>query len=504
MISLKHVRGLIRMTAVLLGPLLWARPCSGQISERPFVWASSWERVPAGLDFITPQLLLEGSFDPSRPNEGLNPEALARQTQQLPKGRRALRWVRYFNSFWSTKVDALVDSASNTAFPGPWQNTAIARVVEEWSRWLFLFKYCGGGIDILVGDCEQDGCLTSWGLKAEQIPLLAGDPRWSRSFYGLPPLSELMNGVRLDRLKSAPYTGDYLTWNLQMGRFANAVLTTAIWGPAVKEFPNLVGSNYQGMRATDRPAPTPNGHPQPYDNVFGTSAAPALYGINEAISTFWFIDPNDPTKLNMKGSQRLPRGPWSSLIIDQQTIRCCRRSAPDVSITPWIASPAWPGSVKGTVGYPDDPRYFDESIRHSVLLGTDFFLWWNPSHLPVNGEHEPHVDNDRLAIALNELLREINSQTGGRVSRSLTVEPLRLDAQLVTSGAECGAGRYVWRTTVSPTVRGVIDRKTGVRKPLAPQQVGWWDITDEPRPPDYEVDLPGSRPAADTDGPNRP
>jgi hypothetical protein len=462
---------------------------SGSVS-RPLIWATSWDRVPVGLEFVTPMMWLKGPFDPALPDNGMTADGIQEVIQlskAMPVGRRVLIWARYATAFWGRELDLLPDPDGSQNYPSPWQDLAIQAVTKEWSRWLLLFRFGGGQLDFLIGDCEMSGSMLSWAVSAREVDLFTRDPLWRQPKYGLPSLQELMKNVSLTDIKAAPPDTAYLNWNLQMGRLTTAVMMKAIWEPAIKEFPAIQGSNYDCIRATDRPGNDLNGHAQPNDNIFGTSSAPSLYGVIQGAAASWFINPNDPTQLSLQGSRRLQRGPWESLLIDQQRARSCRRPSPAPPLTPWIAVSAWSGDIPGTVGYPTDTRYFDENIRHTCLLSPSMFLWWNPGKLPSAGKYINLDDPDVHARKLDALLREVNTMTHGRPERPLTIEPISFEAQVLTTGALCEPSLYVWRTTVAPGVKAVIDLATGAKREVPPGQVGWWDITSGPDMPRYQA-----------------
>jgi len=244
------------------------------------------------------------------------------------------------------------------------------------------------------------------------------------------------------------------------------------------------------MRTTKRPAPDLNGHLQPEDCIVGTHAAPSCYGQIEQVATSVFIDEADPTSVSRSGSERLLKSPWTFFLLDVQLARSCVRSAPDIPLAPWIAQASWTGD-RGEVPYPADRRVWDEMVRHLSLCRTEFFHYWNPPEVfgPAADSAMQQRIADQCSMRLINVLRDVNGQTLGRVEQAITIDPLSLRAEIVTSGARRIDGRYVWRTSVKPGVVVLRDAKTGATAQLAAGELGRWDVTTDADKPRYEVAL---------------
>lgn len=453
-------------------------------SPAPAIWVASWKPVADGLKFITPMVWLDGDFRPGQDNVSIDPESLAATTKRLPAGRRMIIWYRYFRSFWGIAGD-VVHGSDGTAFAGLWPVVSAPQIKAEWIRFLDLFKYCGGSVDFIVGDCEDWARFTSWGINEVQLKCIRDDSRFKQPMFGLDSLSELTSGFEVKDAIRPQNSGAYLQWNLQIGRFAAAVMNDTIWNPAIARFPGLQGCNYEGKQMLDRPAPDLNGHPQPSDNVVGNCASPVAYGVIAQAATSWFIDELDPTRLAKTGSIRLGQGPWQSFLIDVQLGRACRRQAPGRPLMPWIAPVTYPGDVVGTVGYPQDPRCWDEMIRHYALLGTSVFLWWNPTSIPVPvGSPILIKDLGPQGERLDRILEDINRYTAGRVARTVDCSPISLSASLVVTGAVRSDGQFVWRVSAPPGTTALRDQANGRIYPLQNGELGAWLQTTTSTAPD--------------------
>lgn len=450
------------------------------------IWVASWKPVWADLPHVTPMLWLDGALRCSPdPGDRLpDPARVAESSRTLPEGRCVLLWYRYFTTFWSCAEDEVRSNATGTAYPGPWADAAMARVEMEWTRWLDEYRRAGGRLDVLVGDCEDWSTVTNWWLKPDQFAAIRSDPRFRQPKYGLDPLAEMLKDVDLDRVLDSASSTEYLAWNLVISRLTAAEMIRAVWNPACKAYPNLKGSNYGGLRAISRPAPDPNGHPQPLDCIVGTSPSPVAYGSLLQASTACAIDPGDPTRLTRGGKDRLPQDAWSSFLIDQQQGRAARRGAPDRPLMPWIASRTFVGDDGRSIGYPKDPRYYFENIVHYALLGTEIFLWWNP----LAGGDQPLPADLELAQELERTMALLNRQCGGAVDRTIDASPIRFDSAFVLTGARCRDGRTLWRATFRPDVRSYRRTDTGERRTLPPNVVGEWIQTADDRPPVIETD----------------
>jgi len=469
------------------------KPRSTTLPPYREIWASCWRPVPAGCTLLTQQIRVEGAFFPAHPATSLasrpNAAAVAAQTKALPNGRAALMWWRYSNSLFYPDSPGANAPALSTTSPRPWDANAVTAVSQEWTAWLQEFKNAGGKMDYLIGDCERWGLFLSWSLTDGQIQQIASDPRASQPYYNASPLTTLVSGASIAKVKAFTQTTDYMKWDCAMGTLTAASMKRAVWDPAAALFPSVRGSNYAGIRMTDKPAPDINGHPHPWNNVVGTAASPVAYGQMEGVSTGWFIDPVNPTQLSKTGSKRLDRTPWNAFLLDVQSARGCKRSAPELPLQPWIAIQSWRGRIAGLVPYPNDLRYHDEMLRHYAVLGTEVFLYWNPEAAGL-GPDARWTETDRTngAVRLNGVLAEINSRTDGVVIATATVQPLALDARVVTSGAQRRDGKWIWRTTAKPDVARLRNTQTGAVVGFDASGVGRWDLTDTNVAPIYVPD----------------
>ncbi|MFM8817886.1 MAG: hypothetical protein ACKOHI_08480, partial [Phycisphaerales bacterium] len=407
-------------------------PASPHVNEA--IWGASWGGVPPNARNLFQMVRLSGAFQPLAESESVNPEDLARKLKTVPRGRRAMLIGRYAGSFWGHRPDQTEQGALK--FATPWPDAAITGIERDWPRILQLLKFCGGDVDLLVADFEDWCQFITWGISDTQIEALRADPRWTQAKYGVPSMAEQLASLQDVPARSIRGTadGNYFKWNLAIGRVTAAAMNEALWKPARSAFPNVIGCNYQGQRSMDRPAPDLNGHQQPQDNVFGNAASPSLYGEASSIVNL-FIDPADPTRIAWQGTVHMKRGPWPSFLICQQQARSCVRGAPEVPLVPWIAHLSYEGDVAGAgfVGFPKDPRCYDENLRHVALLGTPTFLWWRSMEAP------PEPDTSRL----DAVISEINGRTLGRIKLPADVEPISFLSDVVVTGGRRHDGRWV-------------------------------------------------------------
>ncbi len=436
------------------------------------IWAASWSPVPDDCAHITPMIVLGGVFDPfgdSTPT--LSPERAAAASRSRPDGKAALRWDRYSRSLFARDA-ARVKSGGDAAVVDFWQTNSIDATRAEWTAWLRRFRAAGGTLDYLIGDCEEWSIYRSWSLGQSQVDRIASSPRALAASEGAPSLREILGDARVSRVTDYRGADDYLAWNRAVGRITAGALDAAVWRPASQVYPALRGSNFCGMRMLDRPAPDLNGHPQPSDNRVGTANSIGGYGRIEQVASAWFIDPMDPTRLSKQGTRRLAVSPWTSLLLDVQTARACRRTEPSVPLQPWIALASWKGIGRSKVAYPDDPLYYDEMIRHLALHGTEVFLLWNPPASTQLGITE----EDRTAGArrLDRILAELSAASIGVVAHTITNAPLAFEADFILTSARLDSGDLVHRVTLAPGIDAVRDAATGRMCGADPGTRGFW------------------------------
>ncbi len=452
----------------------------GPSSEQQ-IWVAAWGDPGAKSPFVVPMVVLEGDYRPLAENASLEVEQLASRLRKRPAGRRALLLSRYANSFVGVAKDAVRLDSGRLA-PGPWCDTAIAEIANEWPRTLQLLKTCEASIDLLVADIEAWGALSTWGMSTPQIDACRRDPRWRQPWHGMTAL-----GVSLKDLEGEtstwildPRNAGYLRWNLEIGRYGAAAMNQSLWAPAVAVFPKLAGSNYQGIRSLESPAVDMNGHHQPHDNVFGNASSPALYGEVGSIVNLR-VDDGDDSRVRWNGARELKASAWLGFLIGQQQVRgaVSGGSARGLRLMPWIANSSY--GTKGTQSescrFPEDLRCYDETVRHAATCGTETFLWWRS-----DGKS---LDSDATRIIA--LIEEVNDVLGGRTSNCATSRPLSLLAQVVISGSRKLSGKWIWRVTASPEVAAL--REVGTGREWAPtaDTLGFWVETADRTAPRWEV-----------------
>ena len=468
------------------------------------IWAATWEQQPS-LQYVFPMVWLRWPMD-KQPIYENNIEryqsffprvsvpdvaSIKGALSALPPGRRALFAWHFGAGFfgdttWSADNVASLDGTPSQQ-PSPWCESAVELARTQWTAALSSMKAQDVNFDFLVLDNEQQGIFNNFNLMDQDasgrfVKSIVNDPRASEALFGLPALNDQLIGVDTNRVGGPGAGTDYLAWNDVVAKLTTAALNEALWAPAKSAYPNLKGSNYEGfkMSATDA-APDWYGHAQPHDNVFGSSNSPICYGVLIHAATAWGINPADPTRLILGGSAKLPRGPWSSLLMDVQTIRSVRRSG-QTELCPWISTPVYTGGEPGQqlttplCGYPTAPQYHDEMIRHLALAGSKTFLVWNSPSSPITTVYQTAAPALRIEHAnrLNELLRELNTKLGGFVENPLAINRIAFNSNILVSGAQTSSGRYVWRVSVKPGVTALSLRGTTTVLAIPAGDAGVW------------------------------
>jgi len=424
---------------------------------------------------------------------------------------------------WSIHQSAFRGCCANlrglTAWPSLWPDEGIERVKAEWSTWLDEFAASGRKIDYIGFDNEADNPADSYNIKrlagvtlglgglfagVEFLKGLTSSSKWYSPWRGLPSFSQLVSGFTftniLEQERCATCDFEYVKWNNITALYGTHALNQAIWVPLKGKFSNVKGSNYDNILLDpDNPGPDINGHPQVYSKYFGTSSSPVLYGTLEQAATSWFVDKNDGSRLIYKNTtgysdlgDRLVNNYWGAFQKDHQEIRSCVRARRNGLLHPWIAGVSYGSSDAieaidlNASKYPQDTRYYYETIRHAALMRTEMFLYWNPS----NGPDTSSIlyDNVRKPFTkkLDEVLHEINSLIGFRpVAQTITTEPINFTnnfkwitpndpTKTVISGARLYDGTYLWRvTTGEELATAFLDTNTGKVYELG-DEVGVW------------------------------
>ena len=489
-------------TALLAGG--GAEPVVAAVDPAREIWAATWEQQPA-LQYVFPMVWLRWPMD-KQPIYENNIEryqsffprvsvpdvaSIKGALNALPPGRRALFAWHFGAGFfgdttWSAENVASLDGTPSQQ-PSPWCESAVDLARAQWTAALSSMKAQDVNFDFLVLDNEQQGIFNNFNLMDQDasgkfVKSIVNDPRANETRFGLPALNDQLIGVDTNRVGGPGVGNDYLAWNNVVAKLTTTALNEALWTPAKSAYPNLKGSNYEGfkMSATDA-APDWYGHAQPHDNVFGSSNSPICYGVLIHAATAWGINPADPTRLVLGGSTKLARGPWSSLLMDVQTIRSVRRTG-QTELCPWISTPVYVGGEPGQqlaaplCGYPTAPQYHDEMIRHLALAGSKTFLVWNSPSSPITTVYQTAAPALRIEHAnrLNELLRELNTKLGGFVENPLAINRIAFNSNILVSGAQTSSGSYLWRVSVKPGVTALSLRGTTTVLAIPAGDAGVW------------------------------
>ena len=489
-------------TALLAGG--GAEPVVAAVDPAREIWAATWEQQPA-LQYVFPMVWLRWPMD-KQPIYENNIEryqsffprvsvpdvaSIKGALNALPPGRRALFAWHFGAGFfgdttWSAENVASLDGTPSQQ-PSPWCESAVDLARAQWTAALSSMKAQDVNFDFLVLDNEQQGIFNNFNLMDQDasgkfVKSIVNDPRANETRFGLPALNDQLIGVDTNRVGGPGVGNDYLAWNNVVAKLTTTALNEALWTPAKSAYPNLKGSNYEGfkMSATDA-APDWYGHAQPHDNVFGSSNSPICYGVLIHAATAWGINPADPTRLILGGSAKLARGPWSSLLMDVQTIRSVRRTG-QTELCPWISTPVYAGGEPGQqlaaplCGYPTAPQYHDEMIRHLALAGSKTFLVWNSPSSPITTVYQTAAPALRIEHAnrLNELLRELNTKLGGFVENPLAINRIAFNSNILVSGAQTSSGSYLWRVSVKPGVTALSLRGTTTVLAIPAGDAGVW------------------------------
>jgi len=448
------------------------------------IWAATWDDPGITLKYVFPMVWLrwpinstagdhQGFFPltPTPTTEIIKPKLLS-----LPEGNRAL-FLWHFGKYTNIPFDNVKEAdGKQSNQSSPWAAALTPAANLEITSLFSTLKYNNINIDLLILDNEMCS-FDIWNIlnnkQTNGFQNLYNDPRANNKFFNTAPLINLLEGVNLERLGGPAYGKDYLIWNCALNKIFTSALNEAIWKPIKNIFPNIKSSNYNSFKSDlNDAAPNANGHPQHHDNIFGIGNSPICYGCIDQAATAWGIDPLDTTQLVFRGTNKLKRNAWNSLLIDIQLLRSVRRSG-QTELYPWISTPSYVGGEPNEkidislCGYPSDPRYYKEMVRHLILNGTKIFLVFNP---PSN------TTDLRLkhASELNDILQEMNSKFGGFIPDPLNISRINYETKFIASGALSSSGDYLWRITVLPEVKSLIIEGLLTPLQIPKDEIGVW------------------------------
>lgn len=242
----------------------------------------------------------------------------------------------------------------------------------------------GASVDYVIFDMESS--MSVWELNSAWETAIMQDPHWPAYKAQLDELVRLRRGypegstdpkakfdVNLDKMTFGDWVGDTLNtvwddWGALQGENINDSLNL-IFDGFKSEWPDVKGSQYgeAGWKLNDGNLEL-NGH-RPYSlSVVGTHASTINYG--------WLFQARSQTA----GDDR-----WHTMLWEQNQNRGSVRAG--YGFMPWISfsgfreSSRWQTDASSPYPRTPDP-YWQENIRHMVLLGADPILNFAPTQSP--------------------------------------------------------------------------------------------------------------------------
>lgn len=481
---------------------------------------------------------------------------ITNQFKKLPEGKRSFQPTLFNRDDWfkltSDKIGAtgaasreyfgntfpFTSSNISNNYPGPWNDYGIVAGSQFFNQLLDILGATGVVIDYVFGDNESNypqnfGIVGVTGATVGYV----SDPRYYQEWRGLTSWNSFMNsyGVTAANIKGPAVSQSndkvaYLVWN-NITKQYQAIVNNEIWAnPTLQRYPNALVSNYGYWVSDGGPtyaAPDPFGHPQFNSKYVGNATSPVLYGevtqIDATVSPGnVFVKPENPTFLVLAVSGAtgvtLSKGPWTSFTQAMQEVRSAKRGAPNVPMTPWIASVRFAGicayndtrtaptvgfadigtgysSIEGyTVGAPGNSAYYYELIKHVSLHGVKSICYWNSESFSIYENGSQLADREYFArgfttyvqdISLfNNALKDVNDNLGGYTIETADSSRVSWLADYITSGAPKADGSYLWRTTIKPgTIFEYPDSALNPSKVLTGSCVGTWISTETNTPP---------------------
>ena len=443
------------------------------------LWAATWSEVPQDFVWLTPMVWIRGNGvgdDSWTSNRYFQPEAVTAELATRPEGRRVLFPWRYRHALLNHPWDRL-RASDGTMLPsqGPFANAAAMSITTEWTPFVNRMADLGARPDYLILDIESAGAFKSWNIDLDTIDDIIDDPRFTTTSIGENRTPAAMTGDwSASQIKSGDPIHATTNFNATIDRIFAQLMEKSILEPALERWPNLVSSNYGGIRVSPEEAtPDMNGVPVWGDARFGTNSALEFYGRLRNIAKFFGPDPSDPMKVVRTGVDRFKASGWLGLQLDVNRSRAKWRTNP-TPFHAWIATPDW-HSDGFSRSYFENSPYWRENIFHQALGGASLILYWNPQRTDLDPEVEIET-RIKNAEKLEDVLAELDSRTQG-ASPLIPLEAARLDwtKDFIIGGADLPNGRRLWRISVAPEVRSITVNVNGrIRRLQVEEEPGFW------------------------------
>ena len=374
-------------------------------------------------------------------------------------------------------TNTTTDNDGYTVYSSPWTVNGKNRLVEKFGQWISEYYDEGGQVDYIIQDNEESGAFGIWGVRNQYAGSDIGDV-WMRAivndprFYDdsiQPGLGSLAHQLQYDPSKPLlntgavrgqfhPYGTDigapaptyygYTRWTKVLGRLYSKYLLEGEYDAAKTFYPNLKYSNYGFYYIPDNDTVYDfNGHSQPEDRIRNNAVianSPSLYGsLNSGnVPNSYKLSPTNPNVLIFDpgaGPDRYGNLPgdfgFKALIFDQNEARTIKRNS-DAEFHPWIGHRGFSPSAYA------NNNYWNEHVYQTCMLVPEVILYFNPSTVN-NAEKDTQEDT-----ALNNILEEVNTLSGGGLCGSRNITRIPLNADSIATGAETKIGDWLWRITI--------------------------------------------------------
>lgn len=383
----------------------------------------------------------------------------------VPPGRRALHLQNGISLMGPTKWAKpwhdwqVPTSCGNWAEIDPRYTRGCTLWADQWQQvvsnrftdWFARLKAIGGSVDVIILDFETQPWW-EWSHFANDTALFTADPRW-------PGVRDLLNE------KGKPYAanfddvtdmknwssdaGDWRQWVWtdvmlsRRGRYLNATL----FEPARKAFPAVKGADYDHSH---RPLPgkhwafSAGGVTKPpvcCGSHFGTHGSRSYYGweqVSMKPELEWF-SPASNNGFVPAINESARNTPFNMLLMYVRQIRGELRSAPGISMMPWVqpANSSWYsvlcheapcGTNMSSLAY---QGAWTELMFHLGLSGIEEFLWYRAGSEWVT---------EGIAN-FTAVLKELDSVTGRAGGKSHCLDTvLEWQDSAILSGIETATG----------------------------------------------------------------
>jgi hypothetical protein len=299
-------------------------------------------------------------------------------------------------------------------FAGPYWNVGAARAKERAQAFLEMYRQLGGELDELVMDTEiglsqwEISC-NGWAWQTKPCTELLWDS--IANYKGFAPIEKALSMYNVTKNASDPHWlaasmrecmgHSTHVWDSIMDNCTAEFYNKATWGPLKQEFPNARLNQY-GYYSHDPSLCVLD--PGGWEDCDFATHRGSVVGTHQTLAIYNDWPGNGAIVIKERGYKNFVRNAFNTFKYDANRVRMLA-GVKDIPFKMWVAYKNFSSDTR-------DSDYYQETVLHAVMMGSDDLLFFNPfcPYCGGAGAMTPLRDNELFSQILAELTSVVGCQ----------------------------------------------------------------------------------------------